>query len=551
MSLRPPRLPLRPSWVDAWRAMPRGQWARDVAAGFVVGLVAIPLAIAFAIATGVDPAAGLVTSVVAGTVAALLGGSRVLVTGPAGAFVVLLFGIAVQHGLARLTLAVLMAGVMLVLMGWFRLGGFVKFVPYPVTTGFTAGMAVVIAVSQLHEALGLELPGLGPEPLERIAAIAPRLGEANLHALALTVGTIAVVQACKRWMPRVPGPVVALVLFSAVAAVLDLPVTTVHDRFGDLPRGLPAPELPAWSWADVRLMMPSAAVIALLAAIESLLAAVVADGMTGQRHDSDQELVGQGVANVASALFGGMAATGVIARTATNVQNGGRTPLASLVHVAVVVVVLSFAGPLAGAIPLAVLAGVLLVVAWNMSERHRFVRLLRMPPADAGVLVVVFLLTVLVDLTTAVAVGMVLAMAVFMHRMSGATSVAVVDPLRDEAPPAQRFSPDEVPDDVLVYSIDGPFFFGAADRFQETLSRVAQAPRVVVLRMRNVPYLDATGLNALESTVEGLRRRGVRVLLAAVQSQPMDLMERSGAFRLLGDDAVFRTTGDALRAARE
>lgn len=530
--------------------MPPGQWARDLGAGLIVGLVAIPLAIAFAIATGLPPAAGLVTVVVAGTVAALFGGSRVLVTGPAGAFVTLLFGIGFRYGFSNLVLATLMAGVLMVLMGWFRLGALIKFVPYPVTTGFTAGIALVIAVGQLQDVLGLSLAGLPPEPVERLREIAPHLAQTQGWAVALAVGTIAVVQAFKRWAPRVPGPVVALGLFTALASLADLPVVTVADRFGDLPQGIPLPAAPEWSWEAVRLMFPSAVTIALLGAIESLLAAVVSDGMTGQRHDSNQELVGQGAANVASALFGGMAVSGAIARTATSVQNGGRTPLAALVHVAVVVVALYAAAPLVGGIPLSVLAGILLVVAWNMSERHRFLRILRAPPADAGVMVVVFLLTVFMDLTVAVGVGMVLAMAVFMHRMSGATSVAVVDPLRDEAPPAQRFHPDEVPEGVLVYSIDGPFFFGAADRFQETLARVAEAPRVVVLRMRNVPYLDATGLNALESTVEGLRRRGARVLLAAVQSQPMDLMERSGAFRMLGDDAVFRTTSDALRAVR-
>lgn len=522
-----------------------------MAAGLVVGVVALPLAVAFAIASGADPRAGLVTVVVAGALAALLGGSRVNITGPTGAFVVILAGITARYGFAKLAVAVMLAGGLLVLAGWFRLGRLIQFIPYPVTTGFTAGIAIVIFIGQTQDVLGLSLAGLPPEPLERLRAIAPHLGDAVPAALALAVAAVVVIQLTRRFLPRVPGTLIALVGLTAATMLLHLDVPTVGDRFGEIPRGLPAPAWPDLSWGVVREMFPSAVTIALLGAIESLLSAVVADGMTGQRHDADQELVGQGIANLGSVFFGGIAATGAIARTATNVQNGGRTPLAGLVHAGVVAVVLYVAAPLASTIPMAVLAGILAVVAWNMSERHRLARLFRMPRTDAGVMVAVLVLTVLVDLTVAVTVGLLLATAIFLHRMSESTRVAEVDPHNDDAvTPAHSFAAADVPEGVVVYSIDGPFFFGAADRFQETLSRIAAAPKVLVLRMRNVHYLDATALNALELAVDGLQRGGTRVVLAAIQAQPLDVLQRSGFLPRIGDDALHRDTRSALAHAR-
>lgn len=546
-----PRFPLRPAWLAAWHDAPRHQFVADVVAGLVVGVVAIPLAVAFSIASGADPRAGLVTVVVAGALAAFFGGSRVNVTGPTGAFVVILAGIAAQFGLAKLAIAVLLAGALLVLAGWFRLGRLIQFIPYPVTTGFTAGIAIVILIGQTQDVLGLSLTGLPPEPIERLGAIAPHIADTQYVAVAIAVAAVVVIQLMRRFVPRVPGPLVALVGLTGLAVALQLDVPTVGDRFGDIPRGFPAPTVPDVSWSVVREMFPSAVTIALLGAIESLLSAVVADGMTGQRHDPDQELVGQGIANMGSVFFGGIAATGAIARTATNVHAGGRTPLAAIVHAGVVAIVLLAAAPLAGLIPMAVLAGILAVVAWNMSERHRLMRLLRMPRTDAGVMVAVLALTVLVDLTVAVTVGLLLAAGVFLHRMSETTRVAAVDPLADDAvTPAHSFSPADVPDGVLVYSIEGPFFFGAADRFQETLSRIAAPPKVLVLRMRNVHYLDATALNALELAVQGLKRSGTRVLLAAIQAQPLDILQRSGFLPQIGDDALHRDTRSALAHAR-
>lgn len=556
----------RPVLLDALKGYRLADFGHDATAGLVVAAVAIPLGLAFAIASlapagdGAEqaPTVGLVTVVVAGSVAALLGGSRYLVTGPTGAFIVVLATVVREHGIDGLLIATFMAGVMLVAAGLLRLGQVIKFIPYPVTTGFTAGIAVVIFLGQLPDLLGVDLASPSPEPLVKAWDVArtAAAGFWNVWSVGLALCTIAIIQLVKRYVPRIPGPLVALVAvtsFATMAApLLDAPIGTVGDSFV-IPHGIPAPSLPFddLSWARIEALMPSAFTIFLLGAIESLLAAVVADGMTRQHHDSNQELIGQGLANMASPLFGGIAATGAIARTATNVQNGARTPIAALVHVAVVVVVLYSLADLAGLIPMACLAGILAVVAWNMSEHHRFRQILRMPRSDAGVMLATFFLTVLVDLTWAVGVGLLAAMVIFLHRMSIITSVKAVDPLGEARPSELRFDPKTIPEQVMVYSIDGPFFFGAADQFQESLSTVADAPKIVILRLRDVPYLDATGLHSLEMAIEGLRRRGTRVMVSAIQSQPLDMMMRGGAMRLLGDDNVFKDTASALVAARE
>ncbi len=557
------RLRLRPALLESLRGYRLADFSHDLSAGLVVGAVAIPLAIAFAIASGASPTNGLVTVVIAGSIAALLGGSRFLVTGPTGAFVVVLAGIVSKfealhpgQGLVYLFVATFVGGALLVLAGVFRLGAVIKFIPYPVTTGFTAGIAVVIFAGQLPDLFGVSLSHPPAEPLLKAWEVIEGLarGLANPAALAIAAGTVVIIQGIKKYAPRVPGPIVALIAFTAFVYYADttfanVHVVTVGEKF-TIPTGVPAPHLPPLSFDVIREVFPSAITIALLGAIESLLAAVVADGMTGKRHDSNQELIGQGVANMASPLFGGIAATGAIARTATSIQNGARTPVASLIHVVLVLCVLLFMAPLAGLIPMAALAGILVVVAWNMSERHHFRKILKMPRTDAGVMLATFVLTIAVDLTVAVMVGLLLATGIFLHRMSAMTRVGAVDPLSDTTHTEHRFKPEEVPPGVIVYSIDGPFFFGAADQFSATMASVADPPRVVVLRMRDVPYLDATGLNALESAVKTLQRRGTRVMVSAIQSQPLDMMLRSGAVGIIGDGNLFRDTSSALAAAR-
>jgi SulP family sulfate permease len=540
----------RPAVLDAFRGYTRAQLLRDAQAGLVVAVVALPLAIAFAIASGADPHAGLVTVVVAGILVALLGGTRFGVAGPTSSFVTVLYAIVDRgHGIAPLLLAGFLAGFVLLLAGAFHLGTILKLIPYPVTTGFTAGIAVTIFLGQLPDLLGLRLGRLPPQPLDRLAIVSRHLTETQWPALAVAVATVLVIQAFKRWVPRVPGPIVALVGLTGVAAAFHVPVATVGARYA-IPTGLGAPRLPAWSWASVQEALPDALVIAFLCAIESLSTAVVADGMAGTRHDSNQELMGQGVANMVSPLFGGLPGVGAIARTATNLQSGGRTPVAAIVHSLLVLLVLYVAAPLAGLIPMAVLAGILTVVAWNISQRRRVLRFFRMPREDAGVLLATFLITIVFNLAAAIVVGLLLSSAIFLRRMSDMAHVEVVDPKKDEHPFGHNVREEDIPDGVLVYSIDGPFFFGAADRFQETMARVAKPPKVVILRMRAVPYLDATGLNALEDAIQGLQKRGTRVMLAGIQSQPLDMMERSGVVHVIGDGNLFKDTVAALAEAR-
>ncbi|MHB1261376.1 MAG: SulP family inorganic anion transporter [Thermoplasmatota archaeon] len=548
----PPKEPwrFRPAILDAFQGYSARQALKDVQAGVIVGVVAMPLAIAFAIASGADPHAGLVTVVVAGTLVALIGGTRFGVAGPTSSFVVVLYAIVVAHGLEALLLAVLLAGVLLILAGAFRLGTILKLIPYPVTTGFTAGIALTILLGQLPDLLGLQLGQLPVAPLERLALVARHLGETQWPTFALAIATIAIIQGFKQWAPRVPGPVVALVVLTAAVAAFGLPVATIGDKFPSLAGGLGMPRLPGLSWAAVQAAFPDALVIAFLCAVESLSTAVVADGMAGTRHDSNQELMGQGVANVVAPLFGGLPAVGAIARTATNLQAGARTPVAALVHSGLVLLVLYVAGPLARLIPFAVLAGILAVVAWNISQRRRVARLLRMPRADAAIMVSTFVITVVFNLAAAIVVGLLFSSAIFMRRMSDMAHVELVDPTKDEHPFGHSVREEDIPQGVVIYSIDGPFFFGAADRFQETMARVAKAPKVVILRMRAVPYLDATGLNALEDAITGLQERGTRVMLAGIQSQPLDLMERSGAVHTVGDANLFRRAADALVEAR-
>jgi SulP family sulfate permease len=525
----------RPALWAMRRDLTRAGVAKDVVAGAVVGVVAIPLALAFAIASGVPPAAGLVTAIVAGFLISALGGTRTSIGGPTGAFVVIVLGIVQGYSVAELGVATLMAGVILVLFGVFRLGQLIKFFPKPVIAGFTAGIGVIIFLTQVPDILGVKLAHEPKDTLDRLGLIAAQLGHAQPLTLGLAVGAVLTILAVKRFVPRVPGPVVALVAFTALASALRLPAQTIGDKFGALPTGLPAPALPALSLASLARLLAPALTIALLGGIESLLAAVVADGMTNQKHDSNQELIGQGIANIASPLFGGIPATGAIARTATNIQNGGTSPVAGITHACVLLAFVFVAAPLAGSIPLVVLGGILAVVSYNMSGLPGFVRMARTAPAaDVLVLLATFAITVLVDLTTAVEVGMVLAAFLFMHRMSKTSNVSLLDPQEDARYRQQVLVPGDLPPGVMAYSIDGPFFFGAAEDFEATLSRIGGKPRVVIFRMRHVPYMDATGLGSLERVVQQLHKRGVHVVLSAVQSQPLDLMLRAGFIGKVG-----------------
>jgi SulP family sulfate permease len=547
---------LVPKLVTTLRTYTREQFAADAVAGVIVGVVALPLAIAFAIASGVTPDRGLYTAVIAGFLISALGGSRVQIGGPTGAFVVIVYGIVQRYGVDGLLAATLMAGVILLLLGLARLGGAIKFIPFPVVTGFTAAIGVLIAIQQLRDALGLRMADPPAELVERIAAYLEHAGTVNPSAAGITLFTLLILVAWPRISRRVPSPLVALLAGTAAAHLLSLPVETIGTRFGSIPSSLPSPTLPSVSFAEIRELVGPALAIATLGAIESLLSAVVADGMIGGRHRSNMELVAQGVANIVSPLFGGMPATGAIARTATNIKSGGRTPVAGIMHALTLLLITLFFGRWAELIPLAVLAGIVLIVAYHLSEWRVFLHELHAPKSDALVMVTTFLLTLLVDLTVGIGVGMVLAAFLFMKRMAEVTNISIVrrefeeggEPAGDDQGAIYR---RQIPAGVEVYEINGPFFFGAAEKFKQTLGEVSRRPRILVIRMRNVPAIDSTAMHALKDLVRSTRKQGTEVLLSDVHSQPLIALGRSGLLDEIGEDNLFGNVDEALETARQ
>ena len=534
----------------------REQFTRDLIAGVIVGVVALPLAIAFAIASGLPPERGLYTAIVAGFLISLLGGSRVQIGGPTGAFVVIVSGIVQQHGVDGLVIATLMAGFILVGFGLLRLGAAIKFIPYPVTIGFTSGIALIIFSSQIRDLLGLEMQSVPSQFLPKWDAYARAFDTVNPWALVVAVATLAIIIVWPRISTRVPGPFVALIVTTVMAQLLHLPVETIGARFGAIHAGLPMPAIPHLSLSVLQSLAGPAFTIALLAAIESLLSAVVADGMIGGRHRSNMELIAQGVANIASPIFGGMPATGAIARTATNVKNGGRTPVAGITHAVTLLLITLFFGRLAALIPLATLAAILVVVAFHMSEWRTFVSEFRAPKSDVAVLLTTFLLTVLWDLTVAIEIGMVLAAFLFMRRMAEVTNISVLtheftDPVDDFERDPNAVRRRAIPDGVQVYEITGPFFFGAAEMFKDRVGRIAGKPKVLIVRLRHVPAIDSTGLHALREFIHRSRREGMHVILSDVHAQPVVALERSGLYDELGEPNIHGNVDDALNRARE
>ena len=507
----------------------------DAVAGLTVAIVALPLAMALGIASGASPDKGLVTAVIAGFLISALGGSRMQIGGPTGAFVVVIFNVIAQHGYDGLVLATLLAGLILIVAGYARLGKLIRFVPHPVVTGFTAGIAVIIASTQVKDFLGLPLADVPAEFVPQWLAYFGALDRIGLATLAIGMGALGLIVGLKRMAPRLPGYLIAIVAASLVVALFGLPVDTVGSRFPDIPAGLPTPHIPAITLAKIQAVMPSAFTIAFLAGIEALLSAVVADGMAGTRHRSNQELVGQGVANIASSLFGGLPATGAIARTATNIKAGAKSPLSGMFHAAFLLIFIFFATDLMAYVPMAALAAILFMVALGMSEYRRVLQLLRLPGGDRVVLLLTFFLTVMVDLTVAIGVGVTLASLLFMMRMSEEVQVEgsaeiEADPDRDDEL-GQRAG---LPAGVEVFRIAGPFFFGVAGELLDTLRNVGKPPRVIILRLRRVPYLDASGAAAIEQLVRQASRDGTRVILSAVQRQPLFVLTRAGLGRRTG-----------------
>lgn len=542
-----------PKSIICLREYNRESFTKDLFAGLTVGVVALPLAMAFAIASGLPPERGLFTAVIAGFLISALGGSRVQIGGPTGAFVVLVGAVAEQSGYGGLVIATILAGALLIVMGLARFGAMIKFIPYPVVTGFTAGIAVVIFSTQIRDFFGLRLEDVPIGFFDKWALYVRSFGTANVYAFSIGIGTILLILLLRRISPRIPGMLVGLIIAASVTSTFSLPIETVGSRFGDLPRMLPAPSLPALDWSMIRDLISPAFTIALLAGIESLLSATVADGMLGTRHKSNMELIAQGAANIGSAVFGGIPATGAIARTATNVKSGGRTPVAGIIHALTLLVIMIAFAPQAKYIPLAALSGILMIVAYNMSEIDQFRFLLRAPRSDVVVLLSTFALTVMIDLTIAVQVGVVMAALLFIRRMSEVANVGVVTrELYDteESPDPNAIGKRRVPPDVEVFEINGPFFFGAAETFRDTMRALKSRPKVLIVRMRQVPVIDATGLHLLEELYFQCRRDGAHLVLSGVHAQPLFALQRAELWERIGTENVFGNIDDALNRAR-
>jgi len=541
--------PLTPRLVNCLRTYDRRTAAADVAAGVTVGLVALPLAMAFAIASGLTPQAGIYCAIVTGFLVSALGGSRVQIAGPTGAFVVVVAGIVAKHGVDGLFMCTMMAGVMLVVMGFTGMGSAVRFIPRPVIVGFTNGIAVLIASTQLRDFFGLRMTDVPGEFWPRMTALASHAGTLTPQAAGVAIVTLAIIVALARWLPRVPGAIVALCAGTAAAHFLGLGVETVGSRFGGIPSGLPHLAVPAFRASLIPSLLMPAITVGLLGAIESLMSAMVADKMSGDRHDSNMELVAQGVANLVSPMVGGLPATGAIARTATNIRSGARTPVAGIVHSLTLLVILLVAAPLAGAIPMAVLAAILMVVSYNMGVWREIPELLRLSKADIAVWLSTFALTVFADLTVAVEVGMVLAALLFIRRVAETTTVAAVTDEYIKDSLDHSLHRLKIPPYIRIFRIHGPFLFGATDKLNQVSDNIDSLPEIVVLRLRNMNAIDGTGLLAFEELADRLRESGRELLLCGARRQPAHLMERADFHRHVGDENICQNIGDAIARA--
>src|SRR6202167_4290633 len=535
MSISNPNLP---KLVLALRAYSGQMFLHDLLAGVTVGLVALPLAMAFGIASGVTPQAGLYTAVAAGFLISALGGSRTQIGGPTGAFVVIVAGIVVRFGISGLAMVTVMAGILLLLMGLTGLGGAVRFIPRMVVIGFTNGIAILIASTQLKDFFGLRTGAVPSEFLPRIKLFVEHFASLNLSALGLGLGTLAILVLLPRVMRRVPASIVAVLVCTGVSVLFHLPVETIGSKFGGIPRGLPPFAWPDFHFEHILPLIPSAFTVALLAALESMLSAVVADGMTGDRHNPNVELVAQGVANIVSPLFGGIPATGAIARTATNIRSGALTPIAGMVHALTLLAILLVAAPLARFVPLATLAAVLFVVAYNMGEWREIGAIFRLSGMDIAVWVTTFALTVLADLTVAVGVGMALAALLYIYRITETTTVAPVTREYLEDGQAHILQDKDIPSNVTILRIHGPFLFGTTEKLAEATKGLGQFGDVVILRLRNTTALDATGIHALEQFSDRLHKAGKTLLLCGAREQPSNLISRSDFLKHVGAENV-------------
>jgi sulfate permease, SulP family len=529
-----------------------GHFQKDLVAGLVVGIVALPLAMAFAIASGVRPEYGLYTSIIAGIIVSLFGGSKYQIAGPTGAFVPVLLGVVIQFGYEKLLIAGFLAGIMIFLMGVFKLGRFIKFIPRPVTIGFTAGIAVIIFSGQIANFLGLSNLKKEEAFLLNMKEILLNLNTVNIYSVLVAVISLTIVILAPRYINKIPGALLALIV-STLVAVFFFPdqVATIGSTYGAIPNELPNFEFPQITGSLVIELLPAALVIAMLGGIESLLSALVADGMTNGKHNSNKELMAQGLANMITPLFGGIPATGAIARTATNIKNGAASPLSGVIHGVVVLLVLVILAPYASAIPLASMAPILMFVAWNMSERKEFAHIFKTKTMDSLVLIVTFLLTVFIDLTTGVGIGLLLALVAFVRLMSGTLKVSKVlpDPVDKQVKPEMVYQDSNCPQ-INIYTLEGPLFFGSTERFEEEIEDILRSkPRILLLRMSKVSFIDTSGEALLTNIVKQFKSQNQQVLISGLQQQPKELFERTGFYQIIGEEHFFSRTGDAINKA--
>ena len=549
----------KPKLVSTLRNYNRKTFMADLMAGVIVGIVALPLAIAFGIASGVSPEKGIITAIVAGFIVSVFGGSRVQIGGPTGAFIIIIYGIIQQYGMQGLTIATIMAGVFLVLFGVLRLGTIIKYIPYPIVVGFTSGIAVTIFTTQVKDLFGLTMAEVPSDFVEKWIAYAHDFTTLDGWTTLIGIVSVVVIAVTPRFSKKIPGSLVAIILMTIVALLLKhyagvTSIETIGDRFS-INSALPEAQMPALSWETVKGLVPPALTIAILGAIERLLSATVADGVIGHRHDSNTELVGQGIANLVSPLFGGIPATGAIARTMTNINNGGRTPVAGIVHAVVLLLIFLFLMPLAQYIPMACLAGVLVVVSYGMCGWRSFAMLMKNPKSDVTVLLITFFLTILFDLTVAIEVGLVIACLLFMRRMAETTDVKVImdeiDPEDDTDVKLENNEHLTIPKGVEVYEINGPYFFGAGNRFEEVMASFGSRPKVRVIRMRKVPFVDSTGIHNLTNLCLMSQKEGIQIVLSGVNPKVHAVLEHAGFYRIVGEKNICSHINLALARAKE
>ena len=552
-------LEFRPKLLDTLRNYNRKSFMTDLMAGVIVGIVALPLAIAFGIASGVTPEKGIITAIVAGLIISVLGGSKVQIGGPTGAFIIIIYGIIQQYGIEGLAIATFMAGIFLVMFGLLHLGTIIKYIPYPIVVGFTSGIAVTIFTTQIKDLFGLQLTSVPADFIEKWIVYIQNMNTTDMWTAIIGIASVVVIAITPRFSKKIPGSLIAIILMTVVALLLKnfagvSSIETIGDRFS-ISSELPEAHVPAMTWETIKQLVSPAITIAILGAIESLLSATVADGVIGDHHDSNTELIAQGVANLASPLFGGIPATGAIARTMTNINNGGRTPIAGIIHAGVLLLIFLFLMPLAQYIPMACLAGVLVVVSYGMSGWRSFLALMKNPKSDVTVLIITFLLTIIFDLTVAIEVGLIIACLLFMRRMSETTDVKVIsdeiDPNLESELSSGNLEHLTIPEGVEVYEINGPYFFGAGNRFEEIMASFGDRPKVRIIRMRKVPFVDSTGIHNLTNLCIMSKKEGIHIVLSGVNEKVNSQLQKADFYKLIGEENICSHINIALERAKD